>query len=495
MDKDLDLEGLLPDYCPDISRLIRVDCTPFIESSDISGERCLVNGRVVCSLLYETDYKNKIKYASFSKDFSQSFDVQSQGCIGPVAFAKARCTHISCKMLSPRKFIIKPRLQLNLDVYGNATVKTMDTRSGDNIYYRTTDISYDKKLTPYTEDFVFEEEIPLLQGEKSMGEIIFGKVTLQPPQVTMSGNDALIKTNAVIKVLYEEDGGEGELIMSTKILPLNMTLNNLEIDETGKINVSLCVAEERVTSELDAYGENRIIKVSFTARAKADMSEKVRDVVATDLFSTDYVNKIESAAITLPTQATEFDRTLTIEKVVTPERPFVCPLFDTDITINELRAEQSEGGVTLSGNYTVSVLGRTADVFESFDFSGEFNEFIPVELPDNTVAVDAELFPFDYSTTMIGDGSLSLRIILNAKIRALTENQQTIISAAAEQEPVNREKDAYAVIYYFPAPKDDLWSIAKKYYVNPEAIKSSNPNAFDERELVKSGVKMVLIKK
>ncbi len=495
VDKDLELEEALPDFCPDISRLIRVDCTPIIESSDINENKCLVVGKVVCRILYETDYKNKIKSALFTKEFNQSFDVQSQSCVNPVAETSTRCTHISCKMLSPRKFIIKPRLKLDLDVFGNTAIKTVDTRSGDNTFYRTNEISFEKRIASYTEDFTFSEEIPLLQNEKPIGDIVFGSVSLQPPQVTMTGNDALVKTNATVKLLYEEDSSENELIMVTKTVPVSMTLSNLEVDETGRIAVSLSVAEEKVTGEIDAYGENKVIKASFIAKAKADMTERVSEIVATDLFSSDYISKTDNIDIAFPTQLSEFDRTFALDTVVMPERPLTAPLFDTDITINELKTELAEGGVRLNGGYTVSVLGRTAEEFESFDFSGEFEELIPIDLPDNVVDVESGLFPFDYTTTIMSDNSLSLRIILNAKIRTFTEDKQTIISTVSAQEPVTKEKENYAVVYYFPDSKDDLWSIAKKYYVNPSVVREANPTAFDEWEQVKSGTKMVLIKK
>lgn len=495
VDKDLELEGALPDFCPDISRLIRVDCTPYIESNEVNGDRCLVLGKIVCSILYETDYKNKIKHAVFAKDFSHSFDVETQNCINPVAEANVRCTHISCKMLSPRKFIIKPRLQLDLDVFCNTVFKTADTLSGDNTFFKTSEIAFEKKLSPYTEQFTFEEELPLLQSEKPIGDIIFGSVRLQQPQVTLSGNNAHVKSNAIIKVLYEEENSDNELIMSTKTIPINMTLSNLDVNESGRISVTLAVTDEKISAELDAYGENRIIKANFTARAKADMSEKVSEIVATDLFSADYVNNTESVSVDLPILASEYDRTFAIDTVITPERPFVCPLFDIDPLINELNAEPAEGGVTLSGNYTVSVLGRTTEGFENFDFSGEFNEFIPIELPENVTSLEAEIYPFDYTTTIMADDNVAIRIMLNAKIKAYSEENQTFISSIVSQEPLIKDKESYAVVYYFPNKKDNLWSISKKYYVNPTTVKEANPNSFDDSEQLKSGTKMILIKK
>lgn len=398
-------------------------------------------------------------------------------------------------MLSPRKFILKSRLQLDLDVFANAAVRTVDTRSGDNTFYRTVDISYEKKLTPYIEEFTFEEEMPLLQSEKSIGDIIFGSVQLQPPQVTLSGSDAIVKTNATIKLLYEEEGSDNELVATTKIIPVNMTLSNLGVDDAGKVAVSLTVTNQRITSELDAYGENRIIKAVFTARAKADMTEKAVETIATDLFSSDSISKTESATIALPVQNMEADRTFSIDTVITPDKPFVNTPFDIDIIINDLKAEIADGGVNLSGSYTVSILGRTADTLESYDSTGNFTEFIPIELPENVTSVDAELYPFDYSLTMMSDGSIALRIILNAKLKAYAEEQQTVITSVLSQEPLPKEKESYAVIYYFPHANDNLWSIAKKYYANPSVIKNSNPNAFDDFDRIKSGTKMIMIKK
>lgn len=449
----------------------------------------------MCRILYETDYKSKIKSAEFVKDFTHSFDVPLQGSMNPVAQAKARCTHITCKMLSPRKFIIKPRIQLDLDVYANTAVKTVDTRSGDNTFYKTVDITYERKLTPYIEEFTFEEEMPLLQSEKSIGDIVFGSVQLQPPQVTVTGSDAIVKTNATVKLLYEAEGSDNELVSTTKIVPVNMTLSNLPVDDAGRVAVSLSVANARVTSELDAYGENRIVKAVFTAKAKAEMTEKVTETVATDLFSSDCINKTENTSIILPAQNAETDRTFSIETVITPEKPFVNTPFDIDIIINDLKAEIAEGGVNLSGSYTVTILGRTADSLESYDSVGEFTEFIPIELPENVTSVDAELYPFDYSLTMMSDGSIALRIILNAKIKTYSEEQQTIVSSVISQEPLPKERESYSVIYYFPSASDNLWSIAKRYYANPSVIKNANPNAFDEYEQVKSGTKMIMIKK
>ena len=41
-EKELELDTPLADYCPDISRLIRVDCTPFIENCTLENDKAVI---------------------------------------------------------------------------------------------------------------------------------------------------------------------------------------------------------------------------------------------------------------------------------------------------------------------------------------------------------------------------------------------------------------------------------------------------------------------
>ena len=42
IDRELEKEMLLPDYSPDITRLVKLDATPYIESAVLNGDKCVV---------------------------------------------------------------------------------------------------------------------------------------------------------------------------------------------------------------------------------------------------------------------------------------------------------------------------------------------------------------------------------------------------------------------------------------------------------------------
>ena len=71
--KDIETEGVLPDYSPDISRLVRVDAAPCVENVRCD-DKCEISGKLVFGLLYESDYKSKLAYTTFTVPFELKCD-------------------------------------------------------------------------------------------------------------------------------------------------------------------------------------------------------------------------------------------------------------------------------------------------------------------------------------------------------------------------------------------------------------------------------------
>ena len=51
-EQPVDLELSLPDYCPDIERILKCRLCPSVSSKNISGDRLDVDGMVLISLYY-----------------------------------------------------------------------------------------------------------------------------------------------------------------------------------------------------------------------------------------------------------------------------------------------------------------------------------------------------------------------------------------------------------------------------------------------------------
>ena len=108
--------------------------------------------------------------------------------------------------------------------------------------------------------------------------------------------------------------------------------------------------------------------------------------------------------------------------------------------------------------------------------------------------ITAEAMPFEIMPTLHSDGSLSARVICNA---SLTCRRAEIMSFLSE--PVKQadppEEEPYSVAYFYPAKTDTLWSVAKKYRIDPAKLKADNPTSFDESGRLAAGIRTVTVLK
>lgn len=495
LDKETEFDGSLPEYCPDVIRLIRVDCTPYIDGCECGTDKVHINGRVVYDVLYETDRKNKLRYCSFTQEFRHTAELPKHELENIQASCHAACSKITCKMLSPRRPVLRARLELHTRVCGETVVGLLSPQPIEGMFFRKKQIRLDTAPETVVTELRFDETLPLLQGEKNIGEIIFGCVALQPPQVTVTEGCAIAKTNAVVKVLYEAEDAESGYCMSSKTVPLSVSLEAPAIREDKRCTVALGMSAYSVLPELDQYGESRLLKAEFSVNASATLIGCADVEVADDLFSTGYADTVARTEMNVPTVYDIVDRSFTVDLKVPAEEPPFTALYDTTVRAGRVRATPAEGGVELNGTLTVSVLGDSRDGILHRDYTEDFVQFVPVDLPRPLAGIIADVAPFDVLPTLHADGSISARVICNAKIYLYAEQQVSFLSGISKQVELDTSDDAYTVAYFFPSRADDLWSVAKRYRIDPERLRASNPKAFDDSGRLAGNVKTITVVK
>ena len=493
LDKETDFDGILPEHCPDVIRLIRVDCTPYIDSCDINGGKAVITGRVIYDLLYEADRKNKLRFCSFTQEFRHTADLPKNELEDLIAECTASCSKITCRMISPRKPSLRARLELHTVVTGVTAVNTLSVQPTEGVFFLKKTLQYDTPAETIRQEFRFDESLPLLQGEESIGEVVFGTVTVQPPQTTVTSGSILLKTNAVAKVLYEtEEGEQKEYRMTVKSMPLTLSMDTPDAKEDASCAAYLEMSAHSIMPELDQYGENRLLKTCFTVNARAVLSDTREVEVAEDLFAADAIRTATRNETTIPRRAGWVERSFTVDLKLAPEDPLFTSLYDTNVRAGKSKVAPGDGGLELTGILNLSVLGNSNDGVLHRDYSEEFVQFIPVDLPEEPWEVAVEVMPFEVLPTLHADGSISARVICNARMQFYTQKQVSFLCEPVKETELPKE-DPYAVAYFFPTKNDTLWTVAKKYQLDPAKLKADNPSAFDEIGRLTSGTKTVTV--
>ncbi len=494
MDHEVESEITLEESLPDIARLIRVDCTPFCDGCDTEDGKTTVNGKCVYDILYESD-SGKLKCHTSVRKFSASVAIPKQELSDVSSDAEVACKKISCKLQSPRKATLKASLGIHISTVGCQTLEAVAVTEESDLFFDKKVIGFDGKRQVIQKDFEFSETCRLAQGEKNIGEIVFGSLRLQSPQTTLSPGNATLKSNLTARILYEDEDREGEYVMSTKTFPVELQLDHPAIEDFKTLSFTHAVTGTQLEPQLDEYGESRCIAIKFGIQLKATVCEPAAHTVACDLFSTTHHHSSEETETTLERVAAREEKSFGFESKLPPSEPGIKEILSCVARDCGTTCTMTDSGLQAEGSVVATVLASTDEGIFSFDHVLPFSQTLTVDRAENYSKITATMGDIDAIPTLHTDGSISAKMICNLCIRCYSRYTEKFISNTTQQKERDNHDDDCSMIFCFPDKNDTRWSLAKKYYVNPNELSDANPNYFGEGgEILKKGIPLMIRK-
>ena len=152
-----DVDLTLPDYCPDIEKILKCTLNPKIHSKTLSGGQLQIDGECDVSVLYVGREKKTIRCCEHSVSFSQSFPVRDAG-EGFIIITKTKPEYINCRALSPRRLVMHGAFSLYAKVITPKSAELFEP-SGDSIETLSQTIPLCDLKANCQEQFTVSEEI------------------------------------------------------------------------------------------------------------------------------------------------------------------------------------------------------------------------------------------------------------------------------------------------------------------------------------------------
>lgn len=490
-DKELEFGGVLPDYSPDILALIKVECKPEIESVKVSAGKCVADGRADFKLLYATGYNGKIRSAEFSKQFSHTFDCPS-GLIDPICRIRPEVSYVGCKTPDVRSPLLKAHIRLDCEMRGNVQIRCIDAEGSGNYFFKTNECILKRRMSPVSASGECVGEITLGRAENAANEVISHCIRLQPPRISVQENGILLRGDATVTVLYEPENADCAINAVTRSVPIALEIQ-MPLPENADSDCEVDLISSSVTLMPDNYGENRLFKVRMNINAKATSYAAESMVLVEDMFAPKTHIKCDSGNMTYISDETVYTKTLATDIKITPEESFE-DILCSSAEFHNISAEKTDGGVHITGTCCAEVLGRVGSGgCASSEQCDNIEHNIPTDMSEGEIS-DVSVCLLDVSSTLAADGSVNMRITYEVKTAIMHTQNAQFLSSVIKEEPTADDKDGMTAAYYFISADDDLWSIAKRYALNPDSIKKQNAGVFDDNGAVAAGTSYVYIK-
>ncbi|MDR1364594.1 MAG: DUF3794 domain-containing protein [Oscillospiraceae bacterium] len=478
----IDSDFVLPDYCPDIGRILRCHVYPSVVSREISGDRLTAEGIAKILLIYSDLEKNTVRSYNAEIQFSQSFDLK----IAPeqaVSVFEIKSEYTNCRAISPRRIDIHGAFTLGAKIYGKKIAEVTTDVLADDIQQqkKTTDAS--ELVTLAQQQFTVNEVFDLGSEKPIVESIVRTQANFNGLEVSSASGRVNIKGFITFKVLYISDLETGELESVDYDIPISQT-----IDTSGVTELSECAVIPEIISEnekIDSGSENESnlinteIKIMFTLLIFEDKEiESVSDVYSTN-FEIDPIKTTVALSKFSGTSADVFTHKYVID--IDNKISKILDVWSDDVRVSY---NQNDGS-GISAKIEISILALDSDFSPIYlEREIEFKKETPVNLGkllsstnensdfSNKIFLKPEISLINSRLT--SENQINISFEINIISNVFNDIKISNVSEITADESRIRSKDDSALTVYYASKGEKIWDIARRYGTTIDKIKDEN---------------------
>lgn len=470
-EQSVECEFNLPDYCPEIKRIIKCCLT-----ANLTGVQRLdgkINAQVnACIRVIYMGENNKLSAYEQTQPVQKTFEsdkITSESVIN----VRVNTDYVNCRATSPRRVDIKAMLTFVFKMICKRSERILTSASECGIQTLEKDYSYCDLKAIAEKSFNLTEVAEIASEKPSIGRMLDSSAYISVTDKKIINNKMLIKGDCFIRIYYLSDG-EFFAELAEHSIPVSQIIEIDGIDDNCEINLDIGVTACEVITKIDSSGESRLFDINIRASATVTAFENGEITLISDLYSTKYKADNSVKYINILSGNTNFSNTftnkVTLESIgVSVDK--VCAAWCESLKYSHTF---KNGKCIIQGNYQANVM--YSDSEKQVGLIQKTVEFeYPVELKDTAESIvcypSLQIGACTCSTS--GESRLELRteIFISGKILS-SKNVKCIESAQLSD---NVEKaDNSALTIYFSDSNEKIWDIAKKYNTSVQAVMEEN---------------------
>ena len=456
-------ETVVPDYCPDIARIVSVKGCLCLRNRSVTDGRLTASGSVRLTLLYMAEGGQGLRSLDYSIPFEQSAAL-GEDCVE--ACLEGGVCAVEARLLNPRKLFTRVNLEWRATPYCPAVIETCGDIAEQKEYaIQMLCDKQDISLLRFagSREFVLADELILPGGRDAIGELLSSRVALRLTEARSLGTKVVLKGVACLSLLYTAE--DAKLCSYAEELPFSQILDSSAQDGEYTVSAALSLSDSEIHSE----DEGRAVSVRLSLSAFLTLREQKTVYCITDLYSTSYELDAQFETLTLPQQPEVSTVTQTVREQLDTGTQVQCVL-GTDVCFSGAQVRQNGDHAEVHTTATVSVLyldesNAPMSIERRLDVTAEtgaeqaarvsVGEVCAGDLTATVNAGGVELrFPVEFTLVSVGMPECRCLTALSAEKAEGGDGASLVLRSLKEGET--------------------LWDIAKQYRTTAEEILSAN---------------------
>lgn len=454
------LETAIPEYCPDIARIVDTAGRLTIREKVVKEDRCVVSGNVKVTVLYTSEEAAGLRSLNISVPFSCALDDRTLAQCGTIC-ADGRILLAEARAVTSRKLYVKVLPEITATGY-RAVKRRLCSGVQEEPSIRTqccqTDVTL---LTAIAEKgFSFTDSV-LLEDGCTPEDLLLYRMCPSVSSAHRLGNKLMVKGEMWFYAVYRD--GDQTLRQHCCSLPYSQILDVAELPEGAAYmlfpQISECDARVLPAENGNGFGLTAHVDVCVKVYQQRNLT------YIADIYSTRCDTTVERQELLLPIAAPA--RFITQDALLRLEsegnQPFIS-VTSVDCTAVEVVPKEErmtlrltlhahllyldESGAPVSTERTVEVSTETDEV------TGMVTACCCQSILQFSGGVCQVRLPVTFAVDCTGEKSLSAITVVTLTDAAIPAGPSLILCRMGQD--------------------DTLWTIAKRYHTDEQAIRSAN---------------------
>ena len=469
--QSLELDYVLPDYCPEIFKVLSLKIYPSVSKIAVNGTKLGYELTALVRVCYVSE-QGEISAVEQTLNYDKSFDLPFAPKT-PVSYIEPTAESKSCRVVNKRRIDVRGVISTSVRVYADEQTQAVSDALGGGIQLKKTLVAYPSRRLFITKRVTVVDEVEIISTKPAIGTVLRTEAVVTNLDKKILSGKLLTKGEVSVGVLYvPESGGEPEKISFD--LPFSQVSDVEGLDERYDIFVDASAAgcDIRPLPKSDPAKLECELRIDISCLALRFESARLAD----DVFSTDWETGCERTECLVECVPEALNESHRVKTVLTYSEGEIK-------TVISAHAEPSGVEIVSKASGENVVLGKLAVTVYAKNESGKpvclegevkFEHSLPGKPCDCSGSfVRANASGTAYNLTGSNAIEISSEIKLRGYICEATPKSVITNITLDESKPVERDRECSLKLYY--AEKGESpWEIAKRCRASLKAITEEN---------------------
>ncbi len=468
----VDCDITLPEYLPDIVRILRCNCIAGVRSHQINGDRITADCSCLIRVLYVCE-QGKLHCFEQNMQFAKQIELKSPNVPTDV-FVGAKTDYVNYRVSGQRRFEIHGAITIFAKSNSRKKLEFITDAKGDGITLKNEKSEICDLVSTVEKAFTITETCDAGMLSEPMGAIVsscaFGVIN----ELKVVSDKLFLKGELIVHTAFK--GAETHQIQTLEnTININQIIEAPDITENSHIDSFLTVIDLETKPRFDLSGNKNLLDISACVNFSA-CGYEIRNIPCVkDAYSTKYETDIKKTMVYMTSLQEEIDDSFLCRGVTDLNTTGISKILSFMCTDISSAFSVFEKNCSVNGEVTIEI------IYE--DIKGEIcfaQRQIPYEYTRPSVLTDSLLTCTPHcavtaSNYVLGnDNQLDIRIEINLRGFIFNEKEKLVTTELSVNKDKVKTIKTASLTVYFAETGEALWDIAEKYNTTVDAIMREN---------------------